>query len=145
MKLPPGVVGFVAHETVATSATTPAKSSAAAAVAEEEDDDDSQDGGAGAFGGGFANFDEEEDEFEEPDKRGGGGGGRGAAADGRADAPSGFVRNWVVEGRFDSATQWLRDRPPGEGDILPSALEWVAAARALHAPISREDFDVLGR
>ncbi len=137
VKLPPGVVGFVAHETVATSAMTPAKSSAAAAL--EEEDDDSQDGDAGAFGG-FADFDEEE--FEE-DKRGGGG--RGAAPGGREDAPSGFVRNWVVEGRFESATQWLRDRPPGEGDVLPSALEWVAAARALHALITREDFDVLGR
>lgn len=59
---------------------------------------------------------------------GGAGGGSGAAAGDTC------ARAWAVDGKFRTLTAWLHDVPASEHDTLPRALEWMAVARALHAP-----------
>lgn len=170
VRLPDGVLGVVAHEVAASLMTPdkvgePPKRLFMADLLDE--DDDEYEGGYSGGGGGFANLRDDDDGLGGDEEEGGGvqqagapGGGRGvgghkrgrgeeedgsaASANASAASASGLRRNWAVDGTFTTAMYWLHDRPSGEGDVLPSALEWVHAARALHADVTDEDVALLG-
>jgi len=56
------------------------------------------------------------------------------------DADGDPTRTLHVAGNFSRLTYYNHDVPPSQDDKLPKALEWLALARVMHAPVSRDEF-----
>ena len=82
-------------------------------------------GGAGAGGGGGGG--------EYFGGEGGGGSGGGGSGGSGASASAHAVRRvMVVDATFSSLTVWQHERPATDSDLVPTALEYIELARALH-------------
>lgn len=136
------------------------RAAALAALMAEEDNDDDDDGYGGGMGGGFGFDDEEEEEEDTVMKNSNKNndtnhpyGSRKYAQDDEttnsSSSPSSSHhqlsssssvptsasighRAWTIDSTFRSIHDWQFDRTSVEADMIPSALEWIEIARAIH-------------
>ncbi|KAF5841085.1 ribonuclease H2 non-catalytic subunit-domain-containing protein [Dunaliella salina] len=50
-------------------------------------------------------------------------------------------KHWIVRHTFDSVTYWNHDTPPGRSDLPRRVFDWMAVAKQVHQPVSREQVE----
>mmetsp|Transcript_8048 Transcript_8048/g.21437 ORF Transcript_8048/g.21437 Transcript_8048/m.21437 type:complete len:195 (-) Transcript_8048:315-899(-) len=50
-------------------------------------------------------------------------------------------KHWIVRHTFDSVTYWNHDTPPSRSDLPCRVFDWMAVAKQVHQPVTREQVE----